>query len=428
MNNTLIYDIAGIGIGPFNLGLAALLHPVKELKSIFFEKNDCFNWHPGMMISGTTLQVPFYADLVTLADPCSRFSFFSFLKYKNRLIRFSIYDHHFISRKLFNEYCNWVASQLYNLQFSNQVDSVGYNQKKQCYEIYVTNGNEQTKFYAKHIVCGIGTEPFVPPFCATLLGKTVFHSSSYLCQKENLAQQNSVVVIGSGQSAAEIFFDLLQNIPAGSPKQLSWITRSKGFFPMDYSKLALEMTSPDYISHFYYLPEHKKTEVLRSQNMLYKGINFSLIDRIYDKLYELAEEFDQVPVSLLTNMELRNVTQEQKRYLLDLFHSEKEKQCMKYADAIILATGYQNTFPDFFDPVKERICWKDNGDLDIAFNYSIDANRSEIFVQNAELLTHGFNAPDLGMGPHRNAIIINSILGYEYYATEKNVAFQQFGV
>jgi lysine N6-hydroxylase len=428
MNSTIIYDIAGIGIGPFNLGLAALLNPIKELKSIFFEKNQSFDWHPGMMISGTTLQVPFYADLVTLADPCSRFSFFSFLKFKNRLIRFSIYDHHFISRKLFNEYCNWVASQLHNLQFNRQISSVRYDYEKQCYEIQITNGHEQTKIYAKHIVCGIGTAPFVPAFCSTLLGKNVFHSSSYLYQKENLAQQDSVVVIGSGQSAAEIFFDLLQNVSGDSPKELTWITRSKGFFPMDYSKLALELTSPDYINHFYNLPEHKKSEVLQSQSMLYKGINFSLIDRIYDKMYELAEESGEIPVRLLTNMVLRNVTEKNEKFLLDFFHLQQEKHYHQFANIVILATGYQNAFPNFFDAIKNRICWKDNGDLDIAFNYSIDTNRSEIFVQNAELLTHGFNAPDLGMGPHRNAIIINSILGYEYYVTEKNVAFQEFGI
>ncbi|HET7118869.1 MAG TPA: SidA/IucD/PvdA family monooxygenase, partial [Hanamia sp.] len=320
------------------------------------------------------------------------------------------------------------ASQLHNLQFNCLVSSVIYDYEKQCYELQITNGNEQTKCYAKHVVCGIGTEPFIPSFCSKFLGKTVFHSSSYLCQKENLAQKNSVVVIGSGQSAAEIFFDLLQKVSGDSQKQLSWVTRSKGFFPMDYSKLALELTSPDYIKHFYHLQEHKKTEVLQSQSMLYKGINFSLIDRIYDRMYELAEDFGEIPVRLLTNTELRNVTQKNGKYLLDFFHLHQEKHYQQSADIVIFATGYQNTFPDFFAPVKERICWKDNGDLDIAFNYSIDVNGSEIFVQNAELLTHGFNAPDLGMGPHRNAIIINSILGYEYYQVEKNVAFQDFGV
>lgn len=428
MNSTIIYDVAGIGIGPFNLGLAALLHPVKELRTIFFEKNDTFNWHPGMMISGTTLQVPFYADLVTLADPCSKFSFFSFLKFKNRLIRFSIYDHHFISRKLFNEYCKWAASQLTNLQFNSPVSLVRYDCEKQCYNLQVTNGHEHTDFYAKHIVCGIGSEPSIPSFCPELLGNNVFHSSSYLYHKENLVQQKSVAVIGSGQSAAEIFFDLLQYISSVTDKELMWITRSNGFFPMDYSKLALEMTSPDYITYFYHLPEHRKRDVLQSQSMLYKGINFSLIDRIYDKMYELAEDFGEIPVRLLTNVELRNLTGENGKYLLDFFHVQQGKYYQQYADIVILATGYQNTTPDFFSTVRERICWKDNGELDVAFNYSIDENRSEIFVQNAEQLTHGFNAPDLGMGPHRNAIIINSILGYEFYQTERDIAFQDFGV
>ncbi len=428
MNSTIIYDVAGIGIGPFNLGLAALLHPVKELRTIFFEKNDTFNWHPGMMIRGTTLQVPFYADLVTLADPCSKFSFFSFLKFKNRLIRFSIYDHHFISRKLFNEYCQWAASQLTNLQFNSAVSLVRYDCEKKCYKLQVTNGHEHTDFYAKHIVCGIGSEPSIPSFCSELLGNNVFHSSSYLHHKENIAQQESVAVIGSGQSAAEIFFDLLQYISPDSDKELIWITRSRGFFPMDYSKIALEMTSPDYISYFYNLPEHRKRDVLQSQSMLYKGINFSLIDRIYDKMYELAEDFGEIPVRLLTNVELKNLNGENGKYLLDFFHVQQGKYYQQYADIVILATGYQSTTPDFFSTVKERICWKNNGELDVAFNYSIDENRSEIFVQNAEILTHGFNAPDLGMGPHRNAIIINSILGYEFYQTERDIAFQDFGV
>lgn len=428
MKNSIIYDVAGIGIGPFNLGLAALLEPIKELKSIFFEKNHSFEWHPGMMIEGTTLQVPFYADLVTLADPSSRFSIFSFLKFKNRLIRFSIYDHNFISRKLFNEYCNWVASKLDNLYFNHPVSCITYNQQKRCYEVHVSNGNGYTIIYARHIVSGIGTEPYLPLLTHKLTGKYLFHSSSFLCHKESLLEKDSVVIIGSGQSAAEIFYDLLQSLPAHSPKQLSWITRSKRFFPMDYSKLSLEMTSPDYISYFYHLPEHKKADVLYSQDMLYKGINFSLLSRIYDRLYELSEEMGEVPVKLLTNMELQNITQEKERYLLDFFQVEQEKCYRQAADAVIFATGYQSTPCKFYEPVKERIRWKANGELDINFNYSIDVNGDEIFVQNAELLTHGFNAPDLGMGPHRNAIIINSILGYEYYVTEKNVAFQEFGV
>ena len=321
----MIYDIVGIGLGPFNLGLAALLAPVKELKSIFFEKKDAFSWHPGLMIDGTTLQVPFYADLVTLADPTSKFSFFAFLKSKNRLIRFSISDNNFISRKLFNEYCTWVALQLENLYFDHHVSSIHYNKKMKCYEIRFSNISNNKIIYARQLVIGVGSDPYIPSFADKVKGKNVFHSSSYLYHKKNVLYRDSVVIVGSGQSAAEIFFDLLQNLPSHFLKEISWLTRSKRFFPMDYSKLSLEMTSPDYISYFYHLPKHRKREALKNQDMLYKGINIALINDIYDKLYELSDEMGEVPVRLMTNMELQSITRKTDQYTLEFYQSEQQK-------------------------------------------------------------------------------------------------------
>ncbi|MEO9020986.1 MAG: SidA/IucD/PvdA family monooxygenase [Ginsengibacter sp.] len=428
MISSIVYDIAGIGIGPFNLGLAALLEPIKGLRSIFFEKKETFDWHPGLMIDGATLQVPFYADLVTLADPTSKFSFFAFLKSKNRLIRFSISDNNFISRKLFNEYCNWVVAQLGNLYFDYQVSSIHFNTKMKCYEIRVSNLKKYQIVYARQLVIGVGSNPYVPSFAEKVKGENVFHSSSYLYHKKNILNKDSVVLVGSGQSAAEIFFDLLQYLPSDSLKKVSWLTRSKRFFPMDYSKLSLEMTSPDYIDYFYHLPEHRKRKALKNQDMLYKGINIALINRIYDKLYELSDEIGEVPVRLMANMELQNITQATDQYTLEFYQAEQQKYYQHTSATVILSTGYQRASCNFLEPVKERIQWTKEEDFDINFNYSIDVGSREIFVQNAELYTHGFNAPDLGMGPHRNAIIINTILGYEYYSTEKSVAFQDFGV
>ncbi len=40
---------------------------------------------------------------------------------------------------------------------------------------------------------------------------------------------------------------------------------------------------------------------------------------------------------------------------------------------------------------------------------------------------HGFDASDLRLGPYRNAVILNSILGREYFSIEKGVTFQTFG-
>jgi len=71
------------------------------------------------------------------------------------------------------------------------------------------------------------------------------------------------------------------------------------------------------------------------------------------------------------------------------------------------------------------IQWNESGNYDLNKNYSVDANDS-IFVQNADLQSHGFNSTELGMGPLRNASILNTILEKEQFTFEKNITFQHF--
>ena len=52
---------------------------------------------------------------------------------------------------------------------------------------------------------------------------------------------------------------------------------------------------------------------------------------------------------------------------------------------------------------------------------------TRIRVLNAEEHTHGFVAPDLGMGAFRNAVVLNTVTGREVYPVETSIAFQQFG-
>ena len=69
--------------------------------------------------------------------------------------------------------------------------------------------------------------------------------------------------------------------------------------------------------------------------------------------------------------------------------------------------------------------WNEDGNYDLNKNYSVNGKDS-IFVQNADLQSHGFNSADLGMGPYRNAIILNTILNEEHFKMEENIAFQKF--
>ena len=156
-------------------------------------------------------------------------------------------------------------------------------------------------YRARHVVIGTGTEPKVP---AALLGVEgpVVHSAEYLHRRDELVAAPSIAIVGSGQSAAEIYRDLLETVDEHEYR-LDWITRSPRFFPMEYTKLTLEMTSPEYTDHFHGLPLALRERLGREQRGLYKGISGDLIDEIYDTLYRKSAA-RPVPTTLLTDTEL----------------------------------------------------------------------------------------------------------------------------
>ncbi|MGG3662030.1 lysine N(6)-hydroxylase/L-ornithine N(5)-oxygenase family protein [Bacillus gobiensis] len=430
MENEQILDVIGVGIGPFNLGLAALLEKT-ECRSLFFDKKTRFEWHPGMLLEGTTLQVPFMADVVTMVDPTSRFSFLNYLHTQKRLYQFYFFEKFHIPRTEFNHYCQWVSEQLPQLQFECEVKNI--EQTKGGHfrvTVFSARENEQKTYDAKHVVIGVGTKPYVPERFHSALGDQVFHSSQYMDKRENVSKASSVTVIGSGQSAAEVFYDLLTKQP-DQGYQLSWFTRSKGFYPMEYSKLGLEHFSPDYTRYFYKLPNEKKQKVLNNQALLYKGISFDTIAAIYDLLYERTAGNKRLDVQLQALTELVSIEEDNGRYSLSLYQHEQEAGKHIESDAVILATGYHPYVPNCLEGIKEKLEWDESGQLVIQEDYKVklkEKGHNHLFVQNGELHTHGVGAPDLGLGAFRNVTIINQIAGKEVYQTYEHNVFQQFGL
>ncbi|MCO7224564.1 lysine N(6)-hydroxylase/L-ornithine N(5)-oxygenase family protein [Pleionea sp. CnH1-48] len=420
-----VYDFVAIGVGPFNLGLACLTSTIDGLKGVFLDKREGFDWHPGMMLESATLQTPFLSDLVTLADPTHPLSFLSYIKQQGRIYSFYIREDFFLMRKEYNQYCQWACEQLDNLRFNTQVNSISYDEDSALYRVEAnsTLDGEEQVYFAKKLVLGTGTAPFVPECCEDVK-EDVIHSSRYLYNKEALQKKSSITVVGSGQSAAEIYHDLLQEIDVHG-YELNWITRSPRYFPLEYSKLTLEMTSPEYVDYFHDMSSAKRDELIRKQKHLYKGINSSLINEIYDLLYvkRLSGAFKS---HLLTNSELTRVEKNDEQLTLTLHQTEQGKDYQLPTEALVLSTGYSYQLPDFLSGIAQRIQWDDHGRFDVNRNYSIDKQGQDIFVQNAELHTHGFVTPDLGMACYRNSYIIRELTGVEHYPIEKQIAFQEF--
>ncbi|HAY42078.1 MAG TPA: alcaligin biosynthesis protein [Micrococcaceae bacterium] len=301
-----------------------------------------------------------------------------------------------------------------------------------AYQLSVLTAKGVTHFSADKLVLGTGSQPFLPPIidaAAQATGK-VMHSSDYLFHLEEIlapdhqaSRPRITCVLGSGQSAAEIFLDLLRNLP--EEDHLIWATRSERFFPLEYTKLTLEMTSPDYIDHFHALPVEKRDALGAEQKGLYKGINADLIDEIYEELYQRSIS-TAANVHLRTGCSASGIGAAGETLSVSLRHERTEETLEFCADTLVMATGYRSGTPDFLRGISQRMTYLADGRVNVDREYSIGAHE-DIFVQNAELHTHGFTAPDLGMGAYRNSVIINRIAGREVYPVEERIAFQRFG-
>ncbi|AUX74432.1 lysine N(6)-hydroxylase/L-ornithine N(5)-oxygenase family protein [Erwinia pyrifoliae] len=424
MNNN-IYDFIGIGIGPFNLGLACLSEPVEGLNGIFLDQNPGFDWHTGMMLESAHLQTPFMADLVTMADPTSPYSLLNYMKQKGKLYSFYIREDFFLMRKEYNQYCQWAAARLGNLRWNTRVEYVSYDDSLQCYRVRSTDtvSGKQQEWLAHHLVLATGPSAWSPA-CSQPYRERFVHSSEYLLNKEKLQKKRSITVLGSGQSAAEIYYDLLTDIDRFG-YQLNWITRAPRFYPLEYTKLTLEMTSPEWIDYFHSLPAAKRDELNASQKNLYKGINSSLINDIYDLMY--VKQLDgKLDVNLFTHSELTDMRWlAEGEFELKLHQQEQDRAFSRRTEGLVMATGYQYRPPAFIEGIQQRIQWDEKGRYDVQRNYSIDRH-NQVFVQNAELHTHGFVTPDLGMACYRNSVLLRDITGREVYPVERQIAFQTF--
>lgn len=438
-DSTPIHDILGVGIGPFGLGLAALSEPLDDVDAIFLDQRPEFRWHPGMMIEGSTIQVPFLADLVTMADPTSPYSFLNFLKERKRLYPFYIRESFYPLRAEFDEYCRWVAAQLDTLRWNRRVVSVTRDDGvyTALAEVVDDSGSILTTetYRARHLVLGVGTQPVLPPALQGLGGGDgteaagpLIHTADYLENREALLDSGAITIIGSGQSAAEIYRDLIDDAEDRGVR-LDWVTRSPRFFPMEYTKLTLEMTSPEYTDHFRALPDELRERVGREQRTLYKGISADLVDDIHDTLYRLSRGGRQLLTNLVSEAELETAEIDpiSGEYLLGFRNTALDKTFTRRSGSVVAATGYKSQVPDFLSPLGDDIRLDSRGRLDVSRHYTIN-DEGTMHVVGGEEHTHGVTAPDLGFGPWRASVVLAAVTGREPYPIERTIAFQTFGI
>ncbi len=113
---------------------------------------------------------------------------------------------------------------------------------------------------------------------------------------------------------------------------------------------------------------------------MYKGINGTLINDIFDLLYTKRLN-GALNVNLYTNSELQKVSSSHdgKGLHLSVLQHEQNQLFTLETEGAVLATGYHYQPPTFIEGIRQHIRWDNKGRYEVQRNYSIDRNNTILY-------------------------------------------------
>lgn len=402
------YTCVGIGVGPANLSLAALMQSYPEITNIFVDKKPCFGWHDGQQIPNTTIQVSMLKDLVSLSNPTSEYSFLSYLHESGRLYHYINAHFESVPRLEFRNYMEWACQKNDDIIFGHEVLSVDYSG---VFNISLQTG----RLTADNIAIGVGVRPRVPPYAQPYLGDWQFHVSDFLIKAGDLGGLR-VGVVGGGQSGAEAFLDLISRTSASRPRRAVWISRRPNYLPLDDSPFANDYYMPDYSDYFAGLDSATRQAFNDRHILTSDGISEATLRLIYQQIYtnRFINGHDDL-VALYPNREVTGVSRAPGgAWLLTLGHNDHPGMTESTElDVVIWATGFAPASTDFLDPIKGRL-ERDGDEYKIDSNFAVQwdgpADRN-IFLQNGARGQRGLADPNLSLNAWRSQRILDRLRG-----------------
>ncbi|MBO4122676.1 SidA/IucD/PvdA family monooxygenase [Cupriavidus gilardii] len=355
-SSALEYDLLGIGFGPSNLALAiameerasaaAAARTARPLRYAFLERKPDFVWHGGMLLDDTDMQISFLKDLATLRNPRSPYTFINYLHSRGRLEAFINLKTFFPSRIEFNDYLAWVASHFgERCHYGEEVvDVLPEPADGVVQRLRVRSRSADGRIHerlTRNLVLGVGGEPQVPAAFRGWRDARVVHSSAYLdriAQYRDDTAPRRIAVVGGGQSAAEVFMDLVKRYPSS---EVAMVMRGGALKPSDDSPFVNEIFSPGFTDFIYRQPGERRQQMLKEyRNTNYSVVDLDLIERIYQLLYQ-QKVVGKPQHQLLTCKEIESASALPEGVVCVLRDRATGAVQRQPFDLVVLATGYR---------------------------------------------------------------------------------------
>lgn len=417
-----VHDLVGVGFGPSNLGLAIALAERHEqgvrphLDAVFLERQETFGWHRGMLLDDATMQVSFLKDLVTTRNPASDFSFLSFLHHVGRLHDFINHKTLFPLRQEFHDYLCWCADRV--------DDQVRYGQRVVQVRPVHSDGRithldvvsqdtagKNTVLRARNVVFGPGLRPRMPE--GLKQSARVWHNEYLLHRLDELppgADPHSFVVVGAGQSAAEVADHLHQRFPKA---QIHAVLSRYGYSPSDDSPFANRIFDPEAVDAFHAAPEGIKRQIMDyHRNTNYSVVDPDLIGELYRRHY--AEKVHgSRRLHLHNTSRIAGLTESTDGVAVVVEDLVTGKQTPVPAHYVVFATGYHPADPrPLLGGLVDQLVHTPEGLPAVDRDYRVITHEiltCGLYLQGGTEHTHGVSASLLSNVATRVAEIIDSV-------------------
>jgi L-ornithine N5-oxygenase len=421
-----ILDFVGVGFGPSNLAMAIVLEEEAErggpqLSGVYLDAGPSFAWHPGMLLEGSKLQVVFLKDLVTLRNPCSRHSFLNFLRAKDRLDEFVNLRDFYPTRIEFNDYYSWVAESFRHLvRYNTRVIEVlpassnGRVEVLRVRTIDLTTG-ETGELLTRNLLVGTGGEPFVPGNIDTGSERRAVHSSQCLQRLQrdfaDISGEHRFVIVGSGQTAADIYYNLIQSYPRA---RITAAVRGFGLKPQDDTHFVNEIFFPEVVGLLYDMPAAARRQVLsKHRDVTHSAVDIDLLPLLYQAMYD-DKALGRNRLEMRRFLEIQGVREEEDRAVAEFRNVTTGERVEIAADLVLLATGYRRPMPlPLLAGVAPHLHMEGPNEYRFKRSYCVETDpefEPRIYLQGFCEATHGFSEVLLSLLPIRSQEILVDLL------------------
>jgi L-ornithine N5-oxygenase len=396
------------------------------IRRLFLETKPSYVWHPGMLLEGSILQVTVLKDLVTVENPRSRFTFLCYLKEKGRLYDFLNLRTLFPTRVEFNDYLGWAAEKLDRwVCYGREVvavlpaaaDGSVTAEDPELLAVVARDAatGRELRYLTRHLVLAAGAEPVAPAGIDFRGGSRVFHSHCFLDRIRAFPDRDApyrFVVVGSGQSAGEIFEYLMDHYPRA---EVTAAVRRFAYKPVDESDFTNRIFFPEWVDYYHALPgERRRAFFSDLRDVNYAAIDHPLIRRIYEKLYrQKVQGYERC--RLHPFLEFEQVVETEDALTVGCRDVMQGGRVELAADALVLCTGYvwrkEHPLLDALAPWFER---DDLGGYAVRRDYAIASRegfRPNVYLQGYCEDSHGISETVLSLMPVRAKEILMSIVG-----------------